>query len=140
MILVRKPVPIPDQVRDRPFRGSCPQKNEQGQSPAPMSSISEPLARLSFLLSSRRQRVSRRGLSLPRLGPLGSAGFLCVSALRGGTLTDVESVVITEHNATFVRGRELRRAPQDAYTRHEQERGLGHRGRAFDTAQSMTPE
>jgi hypothetical protein len=58
-----------------------------------------------FLLSSRRQRVlAPQTLSLPRLGPLGEAAALSadVLALRGGTLTDVESVVITQQDAIFL--------------------------------------
>ena len=65
-----------------------------------MSSIVESLVSTGFFLSSRRLRGVRAvGLSPSQdLGQLGRAPVLrpLVSALRGGTLTDAKTVVITE--------------------------------------------
>ncbi len=93
-----------------------------------------------FLLSSRRQRVlAPQTLSLPRLGPLGRAAVLrpLFSALRGGTLTDVDSIVITKRNATFVRIRN-----SDAYNAtHTRGTAAGTvNEHPLDSAESMTPE
>src|SRR2546421_10356390 len=108
MVLTRKPVSV--------FR-IMPTKKEQGQSPARLSSIDEPLARPAF--SCRRGGSECRAVGLSPSQDLDRSAepqFLRVSALRGGTLTDVKSVVITEQNAIFVPDRNSD-AHSDGHTR-----------------------